>query len=78
MARDVVVIVDGSDVGDPHPADFAGQLGTCDGRRNPTRIDKCVGCVELLEAFQKERPLLGKEQREPLVHRDLPDVRFHL
>ena len=78
MARDLIVVVHRSDVGDPHAADLAGQLGACDWRRNPARIDECVGRVELLEAFQKERPLLGKEQREPLVHRDLPDVRFHL
>ena len=33
---------------------------------------------EDLGALQKERALLGKEQREPFVHLDLVGVRLHL
>ena len=51
------------------PADRIGDL---------PRVDELVGRGEQLDALEEERPLLGVEEREALVHRHLRGVGLHL
>ena len=74
----MIAIVHGAQVGDPRSPDLAGQLGAEHRLGDAPRVDELVGRVELLEPLQEEGPLLGVEQREPLVQRHLADVGFHL
>ncbi len=41
-------------------------------------VDRLNRCLEEIHPLEKERPLLGKEEREALVGRDLSGVRFDL
>jgi len=72
------IVIDGADVCDRGTADLAGQFGAAHGSDDASRVNQGIRCVELLESLEEEWPLLRKEQREPLVHRDLADVGFDL
>ncbi len=45
---------------------------------NPAREDKIDGSCEVVAVLQKEGPLLGKEDFEPLIDCDLGLIRFDL
>ena len=49
-----------------------------DRRRDLPRVHELVRRVEQLDPLEEERPLLGEEQREPLVHGHEPGVRLDL
>ena len=72
------IVIDGADVCDRGAADLAGQFGAAHRSDDASRVNQGIRCVELLESLEEEWPLLRKEQREPLVHRDLADVGFDL
>src|SRR5206468_2494281 len=55
------VVVHGPDVGDGGGADLTRQLGTRNRRADSARVNQGVRRVELLQALQKERPLLRAE-----------------
>ena len=65
-------------VGDAELPEFAGQLGAGLGIHDAAGVDQRLRRAEQLDALEEERPLLRKEEREPLVHRHLPLVALHL
>ena len=67
-----VRLVHRREVGDAELAELAGQLGAGLGIHDPAGVDQCLRRAEQLDPLEEERPLLRKEEREPLVHRHLP------
>src|SRR3954470_4876975 len=58
--------------------ELAGELGARLRIHDPPGIDQRLRRSEQLDPFQEEGPLLRKEQRKPLVDRDLTLVTLHL
>ena len=59
-------------------ADLAGVAHAPSRRGDGSRVGHLDRRVEEVETLQEERSLLGKEDREALIHGDLRDVGFHL
>ena len=58
--------------------EFSGELEATQRCDDSPSVDQLVGSIEKLESVEEERPLLGIEQREPLVEQHLSHVGFDL
>ena len=77
-ARRQARVIAGGQHADVQAGDGAGELERALRLCDATRVDQVVRNVELLEPVEKERPLLGKEERLPRIDHELPGVRLHL
>ena len=59
---------------DVHPGRLPGELDARHRVLQPARVDEPVGGVEAVDALEEEGPLLGEEEGEALVARDLPHI----
>ena len=76
--RRIRPIVDGGQEGHLGAGRFSGELRGSHRLYNAPRVDQLAWRIELLDAVQEERPLLGEEERRSGIEDELPCVGLDL